>query len=415
MRQAALFLIIFFSAVGLFAVEFIKPKVEWGRIVFSLRFKPGEVRSAGIAGIFNRWSTGSAPLRYNIFSGAWEARLRLPDGRYEYKYILDGRWALDSANPLSTPDAFSGANSVVYIKNGRLDWTHDDRYIVWENSGLERPDALYIPELRGYYRLKSMEISLGTMSLVLGPGLVRLIDTKIGTTGFSYSGQVMVITNGITNSGTLLMARLSPRDFKEKVAPLLETVRESDDFIACNNMVELRLNRFYHNNRLLFIPPAGTYAFSLDNRFFTDERIFFADKGLHAAGGVTLDRLSRNSSTGAALLYSEKDKSRYPLLPVLLDAVIRRDVQKSTELSDPDVDLRPLTLFSVYSGFRYYPERIIYRAIEPSGSFTEETGIMEAVIMSVPFSSARIHQGRLEMIMVRRTDGWKVARYAVQY
>src|SRR5689334_22146714 len=44
-----------------------------------------------VAGSFNSWNPCSTPLT-NIGRGRWVKELSLAPGRYEYQFVVDGRW-----------------------------------------------------------------------------------------------------------------------------------------------------------------------------------------------------------------------------------------------------------------------------------------------------------------------------------
>lgn len=50
-------------------------------------------------GDFNNWSMFGTPL-YKTKSG-WECKIDLADGRYYYKFIVDGNWTADPQTPLN--------------------------------------------------------------------------------------------------------------------------------------------------------------------------------------------------------------------------------------------------------------------------------------------------------------------------
>src|SRR5437764_1483650 len=67
-----------------------------------------------LAGDFNQWSpTANAMHREN--SDRWTVDLPLAPGRYQYKFVVDGEWFQDRANPASAPDGWGGSNSVITV------------------------------------------------------------------------------------------------------------------------------------------------------------------------------------------------------------------------------------------------------------------------------------------------------------
>jgi len=83
-------------------------KIEEG-VLFSC-FAPGAL-AVQLAGDFNDWNPGKEPLFNLSGRGLWRKTVFLPPGRYEYKYVIDGKWVLDSTNPETTPGPL-GPNSV---------------------------------------------------------------------------------------------------------------------------------------------------------------------------------------------------------------------------------------------------------------------------------------------------------------
>jgi chromosome partitioning protein len=75
----------------------------------------GEVR---IAGDFNGWIPDK-DVRSVIESEGptrvWTKVLRLSPGTYQYRYIVDGEWRVDPANPESTPGPSGQPNSVLHV------------------------------------------------------------------------------------------------------------------------------------------------------------------------------------------------------------------------------------------------------------------------------------------------------------
>ena len=71
--------------------------------------------SVAIAGEFNHWDPAKDRLRGPDEKGAWSISLRLSEGRYEYRFVVNGKeWELDPSAP-STDDGMGGRNSVVVV------------------------------------------------------------------------------------------------------------------------------------------------------------------------------------------------------------------------------------------------------------------------------------------------------------
>ena len=70
--------------------------------------------SVHVAGSFNGWDPAAWPMRAE--GGVWTLTRVVPEGRHEYKLVLDGgEWITDPANPETAPDGFGGANSVLEV------------------------------------------------------------------------------------------------------------------------------------------------------------------------------------------------------------------------------------------------------------------------------------------------------------
>ena len=53
-----------------------------------------------MAGTFNAWDNGAAPLADPDGDGVWETRLDVPSGRQAYKFVVNGSdWFTDETAP----------------------------------------------------------------------------------------------------------------------------------------------------------------------------------------------------------------------------------------------------------------------------------------------------------------------------
>jgi hypothetical protein len=80
-------------------------------------FLPGNLkaREVYLSGSFNDWSTLLAPMQRT--DSGWIASVRLKPGKYQYKYIIDGRWSPDPHNRQGEDDTYGDHNSVVFCYN----------------------------------------------------------------------------------------------------------------------------------------------------------------------------------------------------------------------------------------------------------------------------------------------------------
>jgi chromosome partitioning protein len=73
-----------------------------------------EAHEIQLAGDFNDWMPHTTPMR-RLAGGDFEAKLRLPRGRYRYRLVVDGRWLHDHHNPIVETNEYGELNSVVEI------------------------------------------------------------------------------------------------------------------------------------------------------------------------------------------------------------------------------------------------------------------------------------------------------------
>ena len=88
------------------------PRAVEDGVVFTLRAM-GAAR-VQLAGDFNGWNPDLAPMRL-MDEGGFQVRLPLGPGRYQYRYVIDGRWEKDPANERVAVNPFGELNSVVEV------------------------------------------------------------------------------------------------------------------------------------------------------------------------------------------------------------------------------------------------------------------------------------------------------------
>jgi 1,4-alpha-glucan branching enzyme len=89
------------------------PEITSGGVSFTV--SAPQARSVAIAGSFNTWNIHNNRLSGPDKNGMWSIVLPLPEGRYEYLFIVDGtKWQPDPAVP-EVDDGFGGKNSVLVI------------------------------------------------------------------------------------------------------------------------------------------------------------------------------------------------------------------------------------------------------------------------------------------------------------
>lgn len=75
-----------------------------------------------LGGTFNEWKPEATPMKQRA-EGEWEVALDLTPGRYEYKFVVDGRWCFDpqlpdglTKCPGCVPNSFGTLNRVVAVE-----------------------------------------------------------------------------------------------------------------------------------------------------------------------------------------------------------------------------------------------------------------------------------------------------------
>jgi len=86
--------------------------VEHGNASFFLEGFPN-AKQVILSGEFNGWNEHA--LKMNKVENGWRLDLELPVGRYEYKFIADGEWLHDPANPETVRNAPGTLNSVLRL------------------------------------------------------------------------------------------------------------------------------------------------------------------------------------------------------------------------------------------------------------------------------------------------------------
>jgi len=67
-----------------------------------------------LVGEFNDWCGDDFRMR-RFKNGVFKKSVKLPPGRYEYRFVVDGEWWTDPANPERSQNSFGSENSVITI------------------------------------------------------------------------------------------------------------------------------------------------------------------------------------------------------------------------------------------------------------------------------------------------------------
>ena len=79
-----------------------------------------------IAGSFNDWHPSVTPM-IHLDDGKWVKELDLPPGRYEYRFVVDGRWIDDPAANETVPNPHGGVNAVLLVRPATTEASESSR------------------------------------------------------------------------------------------------------------------------------------------------------------------------------------------------------------------------------------------------------------------------------------------------
>lgn len=82
-------------------------------IVFEFEDAPG--KEVFLAGSFNNWQM-TTPMSDRKSPGHYTRRVLLEPGEYQYKFVVNGEWRLDSGNPCFAPNGFGELNSLLKVE-----------------------------------------------------------------------------------------------------------------------------------------------------------------------------------------------------------------------------------------------------------------------------------------------------------
>jgi glycosidase len=107
-----------------------------GRTKVTFAHRPERAESTVfLAGEFNGWSPTRTPME-RMGDGFFRVSIELEDGRYPYKFVVDGKWIADPANPTREPDGHDGFNSVLVLGRAASDMPTEQRVV----DGFATPD-----------------------------------------------------------------------------------------------------------------------------------------------------------------------------------------------------------------------------------------------------------------------------------
>lgn len=91
-----------------------KPKATKKSVTFTLH--AGKGKKVYLAGQFNDWNPSAKKMSYNEKGGYYAAEVKLAEGTYEYKFVVDGIWCADPENANCVQNDQGTFNSVIVVK-----------------------------------------------------------------------------------------------------------------------------------------------------------------------------------------------------------------------------------------------------------------------------------------------------------
>ncbi len=85
-------------------------------IVVVFELNSPEAGKVDLVGDFTAWQPGQVDFDGPDENGNWRARMVLPEGRYEYLFLVDGKkWVTDVSAPAHRPDGFGNMNAIINL------------------------------------------------------------------------------------------------------------------------------------------------------------------------------------------------------------------------------------------------------------------------------------------------------------
>jgi len=89
------------------------PAVTKDGVVFTVAAR--DAHRVQLAGDFNDWGADGSEME--PMGEVWVKIVKLPPGRYRYRYVVDGQWQSDPLNSVAEPSPFGGNDSLFVLPN----------------------------------------------------------------------------------------------------------------------------------------------------------------------------------------------------------------------------------------------------------------------------------------------------------
>jgi 1,4-alpha-glucan branching enzyme len=91
------------------------PASEGHEVTF--KYVAHDAKDVNVAGSFNGWHPEAAPLKKSS-AGEWSVQLKLNAGKYEYRFVVDGKWCEDPHATQRGVNPYGGFNSILNVPPG---------------------------------------------------------------------------------------------------------------------------------------------------------------------------------------------------------------------------------------------------------------------------------------------------------
>lgn len=102
--------------VVMLGVWYLKPQTQVQQALVHFQLHAPGAQRVELVGDFNNWTPGAIRLQGPDASGHWTANVELPEGHYEYQFLVNGKtWVTDPNATSHRPDGFGRDNAVVDV------------------------------------------------------------------------------------------------------------------------------------------------------------------------------------------------------------------------------------------------------------------------------------------------------------
>jgi 1,4-alpha-glucan branching enzyme len=90
----------------------MQKKIKRRRVTFS--FNAPKARKVSLVGEFNNWDPAKHPMKSDD-NDLWTKTIVLEPGTYNYKFLMDEKWMIDTQNDSSRLNRYGTLNSLITV------------------------------------------------------------------------------------------------------------------------------------------------------------------------------------------------------------------------------------------------------------------------------------------------------------